>query len=269
MPTNSYISISIINLHVHLHSFTFSSEIRGNEVLSQCLVISLCFYINSWSFWMVIWIKFFHSSELSWKFDVHTCHLLCDLFQFTFIHEPRFMNLHSFILGSYEISFLQHPTLLLSPVISTVGCCFSFGSISFFFLELLLHWFPEAYRAPPNLKSSFFSVLYFCFFVLFMGFSKQEYWSGFPFPFSCGPYLQEFSTMSNPSWVALHGMSHSFIEVDRIVIHLISLVSFCDCGFHSVCHLMDKDKRLMETSWWEWQTVSEPGSYSDIWFHIQ
>ena len=26
---------------------------------------------------------------------------------------------------------------------------------------------------------------------------------------------------------------------------------FCDCGFQSVCPLMEKDKRLMETSWWE------------------
>ena len=26
---------------------------------------------------------------------------------------------------------------------------------------------------------------------------------------------------------------------------------FCDCGFHSVCSLMEKDKRLMEASCWE------------------
>ena len=26
---------------------------------------------------------------------------------------------------------------------------------------------------------------------------------------------------------------------------------FCDCGFHSACPLMEKDKRLMEASWWE------------------
>ena len=26
---------------------------------------------------------------------------------------------------------------------------------------------------------------------------------------------------------------------------------FCDCGFQSVCPLMKKDKKLMETSWWE------------------
>ena len=34
---------------------------------------------------------------------------------------------------------------------------------------------------------------------------------------------------------------------------------FCDCGFHSVCPLMEKDKRLMEASWWERLTVGETG----------
>ena len=28
---------------------------------------------------------------------------------------------------------------------------------------------------------------------------------------------------------------------------------FCDCGFHSISPLMDKDKRLMEASWWQRQ----------------
>ena len=32
---------------------------------------------------------------------------------------------------------------------------------------------------------------------------------------------------------------------------------FCECGFHSVCPLMDKDKRLMEASWWERLTVGK------------
>ena len=36
--------------------------------------------------------------------------------------------------------------------------------------------------------------------------------------------LSELSTMT--SWVALHGMAHSFIELDKAVIHVISLVSF-------------------------------------------
>ena len=34
---------------------------------------------------------------------------------------------------------------------------------------------------------------------------------------------------------------------------------FCFCGFHSVCPLMDKDKRLMEASWWEGLAVGESG----------
>ena len=58
---------------------------------------------------------------------------------------------------------LQHWTLLPSPVTSTTGCCFCFGSISSFFLELFLHWSPVAYWAPPDLGSSSFSVLSFAF----------------------------------------------------------------------------------------------------------
>ena len=55
--------------------------------------------------------------------------------------------------------------------------------------------------------------------------------------------------MTRLSWVALQGMAHSFLELDKAVVHVISLgLVFCDCGFHSVCPLMDKDKRLMEAS---------------------
>ena len=40
---------------------------------------------------------------------------------------------------------LQHQTLLLSPVTSTTGYCFCFGSFSSFFLELFLPSSPVAY----------------------------------------------------------------------------------------------------------------------------
>ena len=82
--------------------------------------------------------------------------------------------------------------------------------------------------------------------------------------------LSEPSTMTHQSWVSLHGMAHSFIELDKAVVHVISLTSFfCDCGFHSVCPLMDKDKRLMEASWMEKLTVGELGSCSDGWENAQ
>ena len=69
--------------------------------------------------------------------------------------------------------------------------------------------------------------------------------------FSSGPYLSELSTMTHPSWVALHSMAHSFVELDKAVVHVIRLVHFCNCGFQSVCPLMEKDKKLMKASWWE------------------
>ena len=121
---------------------------------------------------------------------------------------------------------LQHQTLLPSPVTSTAGYSFYFGSIPSFFLKLFLHWSPVAYWAPADLGSSSFSVLSFCLFILFMGFSKQEYWSGLPFPSLVGHILLELSTVTHPSWVALHGMAHSFIELDKAVVHVIRLVSF-------------------------------------------
>ena len=129
---------------------------------------------------------------------------------------------------------LQHWTLLPSPVTTTTEYCFCFGSVSSFFLELFLHWSPVACWAPTDLGSSSFSILSFCLFILFMGFSRQEYWSGLPFLSPVDHVLSELSTMTRPSWVALHGMAYSFIELDKAVVHVIRLVSFLWLWF-SVC----------------------------------
>ena len=72
--------------------------------------------------------------------------------------------------------------------------------------------------------------------------------------------LSELSTMTHLSWVALHGMAHSLIELDKA---RSDWLVFCDGGFRSVCPLMEKDKRLMEASWWERLTEGETGSCSD------
>ena len=101
-----------------------------------------------------------------------------------------------------QYCFLQHWTLLLSPVPSTTGCCFCFGSIPSFFLELFLHRSPVVYWAPTNLGSSSFSVLSFCLFILFMGFSRQGYWSGLPFPSPVDHILSDLSTMTRLSRMA-------------------------------------------------------------------
>ena len=92
-----------------------------------------------------------------------------DHFQF---HGPN-------IPDSYEILLFYSTGLYFHHESSTIGCCFCFGSVSSFFLELFLHWFLVACWAPTDLGSSSFSVLSFCLFILFTGFLRQEYWSGY------------------------------------------------------------------------------------------
>ena len=67
--------------------------------------------------------------------------------------------------------------------------------------------------------------------MLFTGFSRQEYWSGLPFPLPADHVLSELSTITHPFWVALHGMAQSFIELDKAVVHVISLFSFLRLWF--------------------------------------
>ena len=59
-----------------------------------------------------------------------------------------------------------------------------------------------------------------------MGFSRQEYWSGLSLPSPVDHVLSELCTMTHVSWVALHGMVHGFIELEKAVVHVISLISF-------------------------------------------
>ena len=122
---------------------------------------------------MVIWIKFTHSGPFSLliaKMSMFTLAISC----LTTSNLPWFLALAFQIPMQY--CSLQHQTWLPSPVTSTTGCCFCFGSVFSVFLELFLHCSPVSYWAPTSLRSSSFSVLSFCLFILFMGFSRQEYW---------------------------------------------------------------------------------------------
>ena len=110
---------------------------------------------------------------------------------------------------------LQHWTLLLPPDTFTTGCCFSFGLATSFFLYPL---FSSKFIGHLPTWGVYFSVSYlFAFSYCSMRFSRQEYSSVLPFPSPGDHILSELSTMTHPSWVALHGMSHSFTEVDVVM----------------------------------------------------
>ena len=153
---------------------------------------------------------------------------------------------------------LQHRTLRPSPVTCTTVYCFCFGSIPSFFLELFLHLSPVAYWVPTDQGSSAFSVLSFCLFILFMGFSRQEYWSGLPFPSPVDHILSDLSTMTRPSWVAPQAWL-CFIELNKAVVRVIRLASFHDYGFSVSalwCPLITPTILIMFLLPWTWSISS-------------
>ena len=75
--------------------------------------------------------------------------------------------------------------------------------------------FPSSILDTSDLGSSCFSVVYFCLFIQFMGISWKDYWSGLPFPLPVDHILSELSKMTCLSWLALHSIAHSFIELHK------------------------------------------------------
>ena len=51
--------------------------------------------------------------------------------------------------------------------------------------------------------------------------------TGLPFPTPVDHSLSELSTVTRLSWVALHGMAHSFIELDKTVVHVTVKAVYC------------------------------------------
>ena len=95
------------------------------------------------------------------------------------------------------------------------------------------------------------------------GVLKARILKWFAIPFSRGPCFVR-TLHQDPS---ILGGPWAWLKVSLSQTSLWSMWSvwlvFCDCGFHSVCPLMAKDKRLMEVSWWERLTVGETESCSD------
>ena len=139
---------------------------------------------------------------------------------------PWFMDL-TFQVPMQFLCLLQHRTLLSPPDTSTTERWFHFVPATSFFVGLLviaLWSSPVVYWTPSNL-GGLSSVISFFLFILSLGFSWQEDWSALPFLPPVDHVSSERFTMTHPSWVALHGMAHSFIELckplcrDKTVTH--------------------------------------------------
>ena len=120
---------------------------------------------------------------------------------------------------------LQHQTLLSAPDTSTSGCCFSLvqtlHSLWSYFSALV----QEHIRHLPT-WGVHLSVSYLFAFSYYSWGSQ-----GKNAEVICHSFLQWTMFCQNappylPFWGTLHGMAHNFIELDKAVIHVISLFSF-------------------------------------------
>ena len=131
---------------------------------------------------------------------------------------------------------LQHQTLHSPSDTSTAEHWFCFDPAASFLLELLvivLHSSPVAYWTFFNLGAHLPVSYLFTF--------SYCPWSGLPFPCPVDHDSSELLTMTKPSWVALHGMTHSFIELCKPLHHAVILkgdMVFCCCSAAKSCPIL-------------------------------
>ena len=85
-----------------------------------------------------------------------------------------------------------------------------------------------------------------------MGFSRQEYWSGLPFPPPGDHILSELLTTTCLPWVALHGKSHSFFTESHKPLHHDKAVIHEEEGCPNLCTLRSFS-RIEAFQWWQSQ----------------
>ena len=118
--------------------------------------------------------------------------------------------------------------------------------------------FPSSIMDTFQPGGSLSSVTFFCLFILFMVFSWQEYWSGLPFSPPVDYILPELFTVTYPSWVALHGMAHSFIELYKSLCHNKAMIHKGKWNYYSAIK-----RNAFESILMRWMNL-EPITQSEV-----
>ena len=140
---------------------------------------------------------------------------------------------------SMQYCCLQHLIWLPSPVTSTTGCVFA--------LPPSLHSFWNCFSTDIRyyirhllICRVHLSVSYSLPFHTVHGVLKARILKWFAFSFSSGPHFVR--TLHHDPFVlgGPHGMAHSFIKLDKAVVHVIRLVSFL-CLWFLDCLTTDRE----------------------------
>ena len=111
---------------------------------------------------------------------------------------------------------LHNQTLLPLPVTSTTGHCFCFGCL-FILSGVISLLFSTCISGTYWPGEFIFQCPIFLPFILFMGFSRQEYWNNFQFPPPVDRILSELST-NNTREDSTHGQIQMVDTKIRLII---------------------------------------------------
>ena len=178
--------------------------------------ISCLGFFPSVAYTVIIWIEFALSCPFQFTyFDVHPCHLLFDHMQFTLIHSHNIPGSHTVLFFAasdfafttrYIYSWVSFPLWPSCFILSgAAGCCLSL------FLSSMLDTFQ-----PGGSPSGIISV---SVFILCMGVSRRECWSGLLFSPPVYLILSTLSPVTSLSWVALTSIAQSFITLHKLLCH--------------------------------------------------
>ena len=187
--------------------------------------------------------------------NVHSCHLLFDHFQSALIHGPN-------IPGSYAI------LLFIGSDFTSITSHIQYWALFLFWL----HLFSISGVISPLISSSIlgtyrprefvFQCPTFLPFHTVHGILKARIPKWFAILFTSGPCFIRTLHHDHHVWPYMAWLIVSWSWTRLWSMWSVWLV-FCDYSFHSVCPLMDKDKRLPEASWWERLTEGKTGSCFD------
>ena len=141
-----------------------------------------------------------------------TQHFLFDRIQFTLIHGPN-------IPGSYAVLFFIASDSTFPTIYIRCWASFPLWPSLFILCGAVSPLCSRSILGTSWPGGLIFQCHIFVpFHKLCTGFSRQEYWSNLPSP-PVDHVLSELFTLPCPSWVAVHYMTHSFIEVHKPLPH--------------------------------------------------
>ena len=137
-------------------------------------------------------------------------------------HKLPYRSSQSFLfICPHPLSYLISGSLAILPgglassAVSLKLLCRS-SSISWQVFDVLVGRLQSSrLTSLTNLVGSSSDATSFGLFILFMAFLHQEYWNGLPLPPWVYHVLSDLFTWTHLSWVALHGMAHSFVELHK------------------------------------------------------